>query len=359
MPVCAKYNNDMQYVTGAGYRSSDHHVETTNARKGKDNKDILILIEFLKERSLFTADKSLKNTETGMGANDDANADRAKEIGDKIIASMTEQLMTEISFKKKHQAVTLDATRPTNTNIIQIPHVNPQLMFQRLTTAGQDNLSNMTELFKYELSSFPSSMFESNRFLRQAAKSTLANAIWNSGTRQAANLPTSDVVHVIDGGSLLHRVFPWTKGQTFFEICSKYVDHVKKKFLNPTVVLDGYKNHLIKDITHMRCSKGIVSNTMTFTKDMDLQVKKETFLVNKGNKQRFVTLLKDTFNANGIAAIQAEDDVDLLIVQTAVTKSDIKEVVEDTDLLALLQIPPSVSSIKHSGRTQSFVGLHS
>ena len=37
-------------------------------------------------------------------------------------------------------------------------------------------------------------------------------------------------------------------------------------------------------------------------------VKKETFLVNKGNKQRFVTLLKDTFNANGIAAIQAEDD---------------------------------------------------
>jgi hypothetical protein len=112
----------------------------------------------------------------------------------------------------------------------------------------------------------------------------------------------------------------------------------------------------------MRYSKGIVSNTVTFTKDMDLQVKKETFLVNKGNKQRFVTLLKDTFNANGIAAIQAEDDVDLLIVQTTVTKSDNKEVVvfgEDTDLLALLQIPPSVSMIKHSGRTQSFVGLHS
>ena len=35
MPVCAEYNNDMQYATGAGYRSSDHHVETTNARKGR------------------------------------------------------------------------------------------------------------------------------------------------------------------------------------------------------------------------------------------------------------------------------------------------------------------------------------
>jgi hypothetical protein len=72
---------------------------------------------------------------------------------------------------------------------------------------------------------------------------------------------------------------------------------------------------------------------------MALRVKKETFLVNKGNKQRFVTLLKDTYNANGIAAIQAEDDADLLIVQTAVAKSDNKEVVvfgEDTDLLVLL-----------------------
>ena len=77
MLVCAEYNNAMQYVTGAGYRTSDQHVETTNARQGKDNKDILILIEFLKERSPFTADQSLRNIETGMVANDDANADRA------------------------------------------------------------------------------------------------------------------------------------------------------------------------------------------------------------------------------------------------------------------------------------------
>jgi hypothetical protein len=189
---------------------------------------------------------------------------------------MTEQLVTEISFKRKHQAVTLDATRPTSTHIIHILHVDPQLMFQRHTTAGQDNLPNMTELFKYELSSFPSSMFESNGFLRQVPKSTLADAIWNSGTCQATNLPTSNDANVIDGGSLPHRV-PWTNGQTFFEGCSKYmyVDHAKSKFLNPTVVIDGYENHSIKDITHMRRSKGIVSSTVTFTKDMPLWVKKE------------------------------------------------------------------------------------
>jgi hypothetical protein len=119
-------------------------------------------------------------------------------------------------------------------------------------------------------------------------------SIWNSGTCQATNLPTSDVAHVIDGGSLPHRV-PWTNGQTFFEVSSKYVDHAKNKFLNPTVVFDGYENHSIKYITHMRRSD--------FHKRYASSGEERNFLVNKGNEQRFVTLLKDTFNAIGIAAI--------------------------------------------------------
>ncbi|VDI27019.1 Hypothetical predicted protein [Mytilus galloprovincialis] len=336
MPVCAEYNNAMQQVTGAGYKSSDQHVESTKTRKEKDHNDIVTLHEFLSERSPFTEDKSLRNIETGMVANDEANSDNAKEIGDKILVSMSEQLVTEFSFRKKCQAIPLDAKRPTNTNIIQTPQVDPQLMFQRLTTAGQENLNNMAELFKFELSSFPSSMFESNGFLRQATKSTLAEAIWNSGTCQSTELPVSaSIAHVIDGG---YRV-PWTKDQTFSQICSKYVDHVKKKFRSSTIVLDGYDNHSTKDITHMRRSKGIVSNVVTFTKDMPFRVKKETFLANDANKQRFVNLLKDTFIENGIDAIQAEDDADLLIVQTAVAKSSAEEVIvfgEDTDLLILL-----------------------
>lgn len=93
-----------------------------------------------------------------------------------------------------------------------------------------------------------------------------------------------------------------------FKICRA---RQKEVYFNPTFVLDGYIINLIKDITHMRRSKGIVSNTVTFTKDMPLRVQKETFLVNKRNTHRFVTLLKDTFNANEIEVIQGEDDADL------------------------------------------------
>ncbi|VDI23946.1 Hypothetical predicted protein [Mytilus galloprovincialis] len=233
---------------------------------------------------------------------------------------------------------TLNAKRPSGSNISQQPQVNPQLMFQQLTAVGQDSLNNTAELFEYELSSFPSSLFEANGPPKQAAKATLADAIWNMGDCQAQELPETNIVHVIDGGSLLYRI-PWIKGQTFSQICMKYIDHIRKRFSNPTVVMDGYNSSSTKDITHLRRSKGIQSNTITFTRDMPLRIKKETFLLNQSNKQRFVEMLIDTFQEHSIEAIQAKEDADLLIVRTAVEKSNRQEVViygEDTDLLILL-----------------------
>lgn len=103
MPVCAKYNNAIQQVTGAGYKSSDQHVESTKTRKEKDHNDIVTLHEILKERSPFTGDKSLRNIATGMVANDEANSDNSKEIGDEILVSMSENLL--LNFHLKYQAI--------------------------------------------------------------------------------------------------------------------------------------------------------------------------------------------------------------------------------------------------------------
>ncbi|CAG2245843.1 unnamed protein product [Mytilus edulis] len=338
IPTLAEYNHAMQQLTGTGYKTSDQHIENSKTRMERDNKDSNLLTEFLTERNPFTNDKTLRNIETGMVADSDANADEAKTVGDKIIESIAGNLVSEISFKKKDQIVTLDAKRPSGSNISQQPQVDPQLMFQRLTAVGQDSLNNTAELFEYELSSFPSSLFEANGLPKQAAKATLADAIWNMGDCQAQELPETNIVHVIDGGSLLYRI-PWIKGQTFSQICMKYIDHIRKRFSNPTVVMDGYDSSSTKDITHLRRSKGIQSNTITFTRDMPLRVKKETFLLNQSNKQRFVEMLIDTFQEHSIEAIQAKEDADLLIVRTAVEKSTRQEVViygEDTDLLILL-----------------------
>lgn len=47
------------------------------------------------------------------------------------------------------------------------------------------------------------------------------------------------VQHVIDGGSLLHRL-QWPRCATFHGICSMYVDFVKRNYNTPTVVFDSY-----------------------------------------------------------------------------------------------------------------------
>lgn len=92
-------------------------------------------------------------------------------------------------------------------------------------------------------------------------------------------------------------------------------------------------------MTHMRRSKGIQTNTITFTENMPLRIKKETFLLTVSNKQRFAELLVRKLQESNIEAIQSEGDADLLICQTAVNKADDHNVVmygEDTDLLVLL-----------------------
>lgn len=129
----------------------------------KDNKSVNVLRDFLEDRDPFVLhDKTLRNFETGMVADNDANADAAKSIGEKIIQSMAGQLVSEISFKRKDLVVPLDIKGTSNSNVTQFSKIDPQLMFQRLTAVGSETLKTTAELFQYELSSFPSSMFEAN-----------------------------------------------------------------------------------------------------------------------------------------------------------------------------------------------------
>lgn len=83
--------------------------------------------------------------------------------------------------------------------------VDPQLLFQRITTVARDAFPEMSELFKFELSSHPSSLFDNSGMPREAHKSTLADAIWKSGECGVDALPV-DTKYVLDGGSLLHKL---------------------------------------------------------------------------------------------------------------------------------------------------------
>ena len=62
--------------------SSDQHKDVTKARKLRDVRDTLDLINFLRERDPFVQNNALINIANGMTAESIIDDDRAKQIGE-------------------------------------------------------------------------------------------------------------------------------------------------------------------------------------------------------------------------------------------------------------------------------------
>ena len=199
---------------------------------------------------------------------------------------------------------------------------------------------NPAKIFKYELCSFPSALFESPSLMRAANKAALADAIRALGECHTTNNTLVNTeIYVLDGGSLLQRL-PWPRRATFNGLCQLYTDYVTKNYSNSVVVFDGYETGpSTKDNTHLRRSRGKIGAEVHFKEDMILQSKKDDFLANVVNKQQFIYLLSEKLQQAGCTTVHATGDADLLIVQTAAecAKNGTTTVIgEDTDLIVLL-----------------------
>jgi len=171
--------------------------------------------------------------------------------------------------------------------------IDPQLLFQRLSTAGS-RCDDLTDVFKYELCSYPPALFQTIDVLLEADKPALAEAIWKQLPLVVRNtvLP-QNVQYVLDGGALLHRI-PWNSGKTYEGISSHYVRYVGDRYGNTVIVFDGYvRTPSTKDVAHSRRVQSHSSPLVNFTKDMVCTMKKDDFLANQTNKQRFINLLSD------------------------------------------------------------------
>jgi hypothetical protein len=135
-PDCAEMNDAMQTFTGTNYYSSDQHKEDGKSPQKRDTKDTMIFASFLEERNPFINEDILRNIEMGVSAIVDVNVDNAKQVGDRILSSMESKSVSEYSFKRKYQAVTLQ-DKPTIVDIEtgQIS-IHSQLLFQRFIVAA-------------------------------------------------------------------------------------------------------------------------------------------------------------------------------------------------------------------------------
>ncbi|WAR03769.1 hypothetical protein MAR_010327 [Mya arenaria] len=335
MPACAEVNNAMQELTGVNFNTGEQNKDMTDARQARDMKDAQIVLNYLLERNPFCQDPSLCSVSTGVHAHISVNVDKAKTIGNTILARMDGHTIAEYSFKKKDQAITMNTQSSVKIGG-EVVQVDPQLLFQRLTVAAKAS-QDLASVFKYELCSHPPALFDTSLLLRQPQKPVLADAIWALLTPDLPGI-TGQVQYVLDGGALVQRI-PWTRGSTYNCICRLYTEYVKRKYGEAIVVFDGYEGTSTKDMTHQRRAGGRTGATVTFDEDMPVTMKKEEFLANSTNKQQFINMLSGHLQKNTCQTFHAPGDADLLIVQEAVESATTRNTVligDDTDLLILL-----------------------
>ncbi len=111
-----------------------------------------------------------------MSAHEGVNVERSKDIGDDIVTSMVGTCVDDYTFQKADQAVTFASSSVLKVKGEPIK-VDPQLIFQRLIAVGE-HTEDLASLFKYELCSYPSALFESLSHPLQANKVALAHALW-------------------------------------------------------------------------------------------------------------------------------------------------------------------------------------
>ena len=203
---------------------------------------------------------------------------------------------------------------------------------------GNHGKIRQPQFFEYEMCSYPPSLFDASLLPRKANKPVLADAIWSLTKESQTAGPSGSVHFVLDGGALLHRVI-WPRGSTYHAICPLYIQYIQRRYPQATIVFDGYEDGpSTKDCTHQRRGNAC-GPAVLFEPDMVLTLKKEEFLFNKANKQRFIQLLSEKLTHAGYSTLQAAGDADVLIANTAIARARTDTTVligDDTDLLVLL-----------------------
>ncbi|KAK3105425.1 hypothetical protein FSP39_024991 [Pinctada imbricata] len=335
-PVCAEMSMAMQELTHIQYTSSDQHKEASTSRQARDEKDLTTTFNFLIDP--FNSDmKELRNIDNGVTAEENVNVADCLEIGNTIIESMKGSDAMSYVFRRKNKDVTLAASNSFRVDDESIS-VDPQLMFQRLSSIARDTSSDLSDVFKYELSGVPSALFDNSGLLREAQKSQLADAIWSFGDCGVDSIDSCSSF-VIDGGSLLHRL-TWPQNVTYGSIITMYTHYISSRYKNPCIIFDGYsETPSTKDVAHLRRSKGMLWRKVIFNDSTVCSMKKEAFLTNKDNKKRFIDLLTIHLRDSDCEVLQAQGDADYMLAMKTIEKAasgNVALIGEDTDLLILL-----------------------
>ena len=171
-------------------------------------------------------------------------------------------------------------------------HIDSTALFTRLLVLVE-RADDMAPYFQYELTQFPSSLFQDGK-MRKAAKASSGTLLIKEITMETVK-PTER--YVLDGGALLQRV-KWKGKGTNKDAAEQYPKYITSKYDKCTVVFDGYSSGpSIKDHEHKR-RKGKSAADIKLCEIMTAHPKQHEFLASDKNKRQFIDLLKQRLSRN-------------------------------------------------------------
>ena len=178
------------------------------------------------------------------------NCDKTEEVGANIQKKLDNMNVVEGSLKRSEQVRSLGHLYPAIHVDKQKIHINPNNLFSRMIAIVQRE-EDMAPYFDFELTANPTSLFKENS-MRKPVKAQFANAL----LKGVETLDEKEgVVHVLDGGALIHRV-KWSKKRTYKDIAMQYVNYVRGRYGNccmACIVFEGYgQSPSINDHEHQR-----------------------------------------------------------------------------------------------------------
>lgn len=337
LPSCADICRNIEEFCGVHTVSSEQHVELRETRKKRDIQDMKIMLGWLEAHNPFMPRPTdeLVSLATGLVGDNSINCHKAAEIGTKSLQQLVGKKFSELKLKRSDKVNPLSSMNKTivirEENVI----VNTEELFARIVLIkGKEEFA---DLLKYELSPRPPALFD-QMSMRKTNKAALCT-IFESATPCESDAP-HNTLHVVDGGFLLHKC-SWQKGETYDEICKKYVDHIIWQYKETAVVIfDGYDGPLnTKCEEQKRRSSKKTSVDLKVIEGIPSCTTQEEFLGNSKNKVQLISMLRSKLTEANVANHQAQGDADTLIVSTALhlarDNASVTIITTDTDVLVL------------------------
>jgi len=325
--------------------SSDIHTDCGTSRVHHDYKDMLKVVEWLRQHNPFvSSDSKLHALHSGITAGDVdcVNCDSADTVGMDIQQQLDGIAFTDASIKRKHTVKTLahlNCDRQlTDSKLVSLDSCG--LFFRLLVLV--ERCPDVESYFACELTNTPLSLF-GGTMMHKAVKPALAKAIaCGSVETLTSHLQLHSSVVVVDGGAMLHKV-KWLKHVQFSDVLLQYVTHIHSRYGHSAIIVfDGYQcGATTKDHEHRRRGQKSVriSPDVFLTTTTPVPDDQHAFLANSANKVKFIAMLSSSLEGEGFAVIHAEADADTDIVHTALEKSrtcSVAVAADDTDILVLL-----------------------